>query len=135
MHAQTAIIEDGRVVVPTEAPWLADFLHEVSVFPRGKYDDQVDSLAQFLHWYSTPMPYAGWFEYARRQSEKVQHPERFRVRLQPPLGSRIGHLATMSGPIARQPDGTIEVAYQDALTLIRLGWTQVAERYLGEDTA
>jgi predicted phage terminase large subunit-like protein len=52
MHAQTAIIEAGRVLLPAEAPWLEDFLHEMSVFPRGKHDDQVDSLAQFLDWFS-----------------------------------------------------------------------------------
>ena len=50
MHAQTAIIEDGRVLVPAEAPWLDDFLREVSVFPKGKYDDQVDSTTQALQY-------------------------------------------------------------------------------------
>jgi phage terminase large subunit-like protein len=23
-------------------PWLAEYLHEMSVFPNGKHDDQVD---------------------------------------------------------------------------------------------
>ncbi|HXA52628.1 MAG TPA: hypothetical protein VNV86_20065, partial [Candidatus Acidoferrum sp.] len=30
------------------APWLAEYLHEMSVFPNGKHDAQVDSTAQFL---------------------------------------------------------------------------------------
>jgi phage terminase large subunit-like protein len=29
-------------------PWLAEYLHEMSVFPNGKHDAQVDSTAQFL---------------------------------------------------------------------------------------
>jgi hypothetical protein len=29
------------------APWLAEYLHEMSVFPNGKHDAQVDSTAQF----------------------------------------------------------------------------------------
>jgi predicted phage terminase large subunit-like protein len=133
MRAQTAIIEDGRVLLPAEAPWLADFLHELSVFPKGKYDDQVDSLAQFLDWFSTPMPHAGIFEYYRQRAEKLKHPERIRVRMRPPLGPRIGHLSTISGPIVRHPDRTVEVEYRHAQTLISLGWTRIGERYVGEE--
>jgi len=133
MHAQTAIIEDGRVLLPKDAPWLEEFLHEVSVFPRGKHDDQVDSLAQFLDWFTKPVPYAGLVEYYRQQSEKLKHPERFRVRLKPPLGSRIGHLAMISGPVVRYPDGTVEVSYQDTPTLIARGWRKVGERYIGDE--
>lgn len=44
----TADIEAGRVFVPKEAGWLADFEKECAAFPEGKHDDQVDSLSQFL---------------------------------------------------------------------------------------
>src|SRR5207245_8684191 len=50
MHAQTAMIETGFVHLPKEAPWRADYLPELTVFPGGKYDDQVDSTAQLLDW-------------------------------------------------------------------------------------
>jgi len=50
MHAQTAVIENGFVHLPREAGWRADYLHELTVFPGGKYDDQVDSTAQLLDW-------------------------------------------------------------------------------------
>jgi predicted phage terminase large subunit-like protein len=50
MMAATSPIEGGRVFVPTEAPWLADFQREIVAFPNGKHDDQVDSLSQFLNW-------------------------------------------------------------------------------------
>src|SRR6516164_1573437 len=42
MHAQTAMIENGFVHIPESAPWLAEYLHEMTVFPKGKHDDQVD---------------------------------------------------------------------------------------------
>jgi predicted phage terminase large subunit-like protein len=47
-HAQTAMIENGFVHLPKEAAWLADYLHELTVFPGGKFGDQVDSTAQLL---------------------------------------------------------------------------------------
>src|SRR3984893_446412 len=50
MHAQTAMIENGFVHLPREAGWRAEYLHELTVFPGGKYDDQVDSTAQLLDW-------------------------------------------------------------------------------------
>jgi len=41
MHAQTAMIENGFVHLPMEAPWLAPYLHELAAFPKGRHDDQV----------------------------------------------------------------------------------------------
>jgi predicted phage terminase large subunit-like protein len=51
MHAQTAMIENGFVHLPKEAAWLAEYLHELTVFPKGRHDDQVDSTAQMLDWF------------------------------------------------------------------------------------
>jgi predicted phage terminase large subunit-like protein len=50
MHAQTAMIENVFVHLPKDAGWLAEYLHELTVFPKGKHDDQVDSTAQMLDW-------------------------------------------------------------------------------------
>jgi len=44
--------EAGRILLPVEAPWLADFESELLAFPYGKYDDQVDALMLFLDWFS-----------------------------------------------------------------------------------
>src|SRR5262245_51074598 len=67
MHAQTAIIENGLVRLPETAPWLAQYLHELTAFPKGRHDDQVDSTAQFLDWFkrgSRPSSNAGiWHLY------------------------------------------------------------------------
>ncbi len=45
-----ARFEAGQVFFPKDAPWLADLEHELLSFPNGAYDDQVDSVSQFLNW-------------------------------------------------------------------------------------
>ena len=50
LHACTAVIEGGRVFVPAEADWLETLRAELVQFPGGSYDDQVDSISQFLDW-------------------------------------------------------------------------------------
>jgi predicted phage terminase large subunit-like protein len=46
----SALVEQGMVLLPTVAPWLADFLDEVCAFPEGAHDDIVDSLSQALRY-------------------------------------------------------------------------------------
>jgi phage terminase large subunit-like protein len=75
LHAQTAIIENGFVHLPEAAPWLAEYLHEMTVFPKGKHDDQVDSTAQFLDWFKKPFPNQGIYELYRMQAERCQQRE------------------------------------------------------------
>ncbi|GHC08891.1 phage terminase large subunit [Thermomonas carbonis] len=55
---QTPAIEAGKVLFPEAAPWLNGFLNEVLTFPFGKYDDQVDSMAQAIKWIETHIEYA-----------------------------------------------------------------------------
>ncbi len=38
-------LEDGKVWLPEEAPWLPGFQQELLDFPDGKYDDQVDAVS------------------------------------------------------------------------------------------
>ena len=74
MAGQTARIENGFVYIPVEAHWLAEYLHELGVFPNGKYDDQVDSTSQALEAISNP-GVKGWayLELAERKlREKAQ---------------------------------------------------------------
>lgn len=47
-EAQASRIEAGQVVLPRAAPWLPDFVTEISRFPGTRYDDQADALAQML---------------------------------------------------------------------------------------
>jgi predicted phage terminase large subunit-like protein len=44
--------EAGRILLPAEAIWLADFEGELLAFPSGRYDDQVDALMLCLDWFS-----------------------------------------------------------------------------------
>jgi predicted phage terminase large subunit-like protein len=44
----TSMIENGFVLLPTEAAWMDAYLHELTVFPYGKHDDQADSTSQAL---------------------------------------------------------------------------------------
>jgi predicted phage terminase large subunit-like protein len=72
LHAQTAMIENGFVYLPETASWLAEYLHEMTTFPKGKHDDQVDSTAQFLDWLKRPFPGQNIFELYRRWAEEAE---------------------------------------------------------------
>ena len=48
--AISALIEAGKLYLPKQAQWLADFESEILAFPDGSHDDQVDSLTQYLDW-------------------------------------------------------------------------------------
>jgi predicted phage terminase large subunit-like protein len=50
----SSVVEGGRVFLPEQAAWLAEFRRELTLFPNGKHDDQVDSLSQFLTWFGRP---------------------------------------------------------------------------------
>lgn len=50
VEAQSARLETGKYLLPVEAPWLDDLRKELLAFPNGKYDDQVDSVVQFVAW-------------------------------------------------------------------------------------
>jgi predicted phage terminase large subunit-like protein len=47
-RAIAPLIESGNVYLPRNAYWLNDFLSEVSAFPSGSHDDQVDAMTQAL---------------------------------------------------------------------------------------
>lgn len=46
----SAVIEPGRLHLPKEASWLADFVAELLGFPNSRFDDQVDALSQLFSW-------------------------------------------------------------------------------------
>lgn len=63
MRAQTARIENGLVLLPLAAPWLADFEHELVMFPKGRYEDQIDSVSQALNFIFGTSDCEGWVQY------------------------------------------------------------------------
>jgi predicted phage terminase large subunit-like protein len=131
LHAQTAMIENGFVHIPETAPWLAEYLHEMTVFPKGKHDDQVDSTAQFLEWFKRPSAAQAYFESIRirmqmQARQNLGNPERRRVCLRA-IGD-VASVQTFSGRhIILGPDRTVEVSAEDAEPLIRAGWTKLGE--------
>ena len=129
LHAQTALIENGFVRIPEDAPWLAEYLHELTVFPKGKHDDQADSTAQFLDWYKNPGPNDGYFEWLRMEAEAIRGPQKVRKRVRVLLkGPPYMQVQTFSNRrLEVSPDGTIELSAEDAAPLIRVGWTKLAE--------
>jgi predicted phage terminase large subunit-like protein len=66
-HAQTSSFESGLAQLPENADWLAAYVHELTSFPAARYDDQVDSTAQALHWYKSRPPVPGLILYYENQ--------------------------------------------------------------------
>ena len=52
-NSVTPLIESGKVLLPGSAPWLFDYIEELSAFPNAAHDDQVDSTTQALHFMRT----------------------------------------------------------------------------------
>jgi len=127
LHAQTATIENGFVYLPDAAHWLADYLHELTQFPVGRYDDQVDSTAQALAWTKQRPSGWGWIEFQRREAEQLTAERNARgamVRLLAPAG--IAEVQTYSNRHIRVPDDrVVELSAEDAAPLKRAGWMEV----------
>lgn len=51
--AQSIKFEGGRIYLPSEAIWLEEYVREITGFPGGKHDDQVDSTSQALDFLQT----------------------------------------------------------------------------------
>lgn len=49
-NTQVARLSEGDFLLPRQAEWLPAFRSECLAFPRGKHDDMVDALTQFLDW-------------------------------------------------------------------------------------
>jgi predicted phage terminase large subunit-like protein len=72
LHAQSAIIEGGFVSLPTEAPWLADYIRELTTLPAARHNDQVDSTSQALAWTKMRPPGWGMMQYYQTLSEEAR---------------------------------------------------------------
>jgi len=131
MDAQTAMIENGSVHLPDAAPWLAQYLHELTTFPNGRHDDQVDSTAQMLDWFkrgSGPSTNAGIFELYRQRAEELRRgqpmPSR-QVRLPAPPRRRRGGSAAFGDPPERVSRWHGRDDRNRRRALLRAGWVTV----------
>jgi predicted phage terminase large subunit-like protein len=58
-----SLVNRGLVLFPTQAAWLGDLLEELSSFPLGRNNDQVDALVHALSYVSRPSEFAAvWQE-------------------------------------------------------------------------
>jgi predicted phage terminase large subunit-like protein len=73
MHSVTSTLENGFVHIPAQAYWLPEYLHELTVFTNGKYDDQVDSTSQALDWFKSNSTHGvlGVFAYEKKETERI----------------------------------------------------------------
>jgi Txe/YoeB family toxin of Txe-Axe toxin-antitoxin module len=67
MHSVTNTIENRFVYLPTEADWLAAYVHELTTFPSAKHDDQADSTSQALDWIKRGTHVYGALDYYRQE--------------------------------------------------------------------
>jgi hypothetical protein len=124
LHAQTAVIENGFVFVPEEAPWLADYLAELLAFPAGRHDDQVDSTAQALAWARVKRPSTtGMIDFWAGRSD-TPRPASKTMRLKAPEGC--SHVQVPSaGHLVVPNDRILELEESDAKPLLAApGWAR-----------
>ncbi len=48
------------------------YLHELTIFPKGRHDDQVDSTARMLDWVKQAGRESGFLEYYRMLAEDLR---------------------------------------------------------------
>jgi predicted phage terminase large subunit-like protein len=50
LTGQLDMLQSPQVAIPDQMPWWEDLARELRGFPNMRYDDQVDSISQFLAW-------------------------------------------------------------------------------------
>lgn len=124
MASQTAIIENGFVIIAEDASWTREYLYEMETFPNGKYDDQVDSTSQFFGWFNNVrVAFWGLREYYRQLAEGGGRPEKkgemVTLRVAPEMMGRTFIL--MDGQHVRaEADLLIRVSVENARPLLRM---------------
>jgi len=70
LHAVSPLFEAGNVFLPESAPWVGDFVEELTRFPGGLHDDQVDACTQALLYFRRQ--FNAMFMYYKGLSEQVK---------------------------------------------------------------
>lgn len=94
-QAQLALIQNGRVYLPEQAFWLAEYLDEVKTFPNSAHKDQVDSTTQALEWFRQLPKGWGGMEYWRNLAANLAKELSEDVVLLAPKG--VTHVYTIRG--------------------------------------
>lgn len=126
MTNQTALIESGRVWVPSDADWVKTYLAELVLFPNARHDDQVDSTSQALAYLTSWMESRGLFEVMRQKAIPRTRPPQLnrRWRRMRPAHPNTA-LECASGVWKAGPDGTCWLPEPEADTAQLMGWTSL----------
>jgi len=131
MASQTAAIENGFVYLPAEAHWRGEYLHELVVFPNGKYDDQVDSTSQALNWiHNGNSSFDAWIEHARSEIHRAGRtaPDEVWI-IQAPLGVD-AYQASDGTVYGGRDNGVFHIKGEHARHIVgQPGWSKVGEYY------
>jgi predicted phage terminase large subunit-like protein len=100
-HAVSAVVEAGNVFLPHPmvAPWVDGYLAELSIFPNGRHDDQVDQTTQALNRLSGGLAY-GLTAYMQQLQADPGALERMRQ-----TAARLGGSGATSGGTAPEEGG------------------------------
>lgn len=132
-EGQTATIHGGGVVFPSDARWLDDLLYEFALFPKGRHDDQVDSLCQALQWIRENTAVTGWFAYMNQETArmKAQQTGDKLVRMQAPPGVNTLQLSELPNHAhARRSESSLKFGGSQLLRSDN-GIFEVPEAYIG----
>jgi predicted phage terminase large subunit-like protein len=101
-HAVSAVVEAGNVFLPHPmiAPWVDGYLAELSIFPNGRHDDQVDQTTQSLNRLSAGLAY-GLTVYMSELQDKIDA-ARVRTTAERLQSQRFGVVPKQAAP-AEQP--------------------------------
>jgi len=114
LNSVTPPIENGLVFVPTNAPWLEDYLHELMMFPAARYDDQVDSTSQALaNAFIFRSDGEGWMEFIRQELKAMREGDTPSIRVNCDDRGMQFHLITGRRP-RREADGTFFMTAEEA---------------------
>jgi predicted phage terminase large subunit-like protein len=131
-EGQIAIIHGGGVIFPSDAPWLDDLLYEFALFPKGRHDDQVDSLCQALQWIRDNTA-TGWFAYMNQETArmKAQGTGERMVRMQAPPGVNTLQLSELPNYAhTRRSESSLKFGGSQLLRSDN-GMFEVPEAYIG----
>ena len=129
MYTQTAVIKNGHVLIPQQAPWLADYLQEMIAFPKGRHNDQVDSTSQALKWFNYQPDEPSLIQYYRELNEQQPGEDEDDRIVALECSNGTSDVYTQSGASFRaDADGLFRLSWRDAKLLLPLtGWRLVEE--------
>ena len=50
LMTETGVMEAGKVHLPADAPWVSEWVAELTAFPAAPHDETADTLSQMLRW-------------------------------------------------------------------------------------